>query len=87
MEQWFKGGITNICYNCIDRNVEDGLGDKIAMYWEGNEPAFDASLTYTHLLHQVSQVIIYLFIYYYYHFFSYILIKQIKGTLRKKIVK
>ncbi|XP_022939284.1 acetyl-coenzyme A synthetase, chloroplastic/glyoxysomal-like isoform X1 [Cucurbita moschata] len=26
------------------------------MYWEGNEPAFDASLTYTHLLHQVSQV-------------------------------
>ncbi|KAG6579092.1 Acetyl-coenzyme A synthetase, chloroplastic/glyoxysomal, partial [Cucurbita argyrosperma subsp. sororia] len=53
--QWFKGGITNICYNCIDRNIEGGLGDKIAMYWEGNEPAFDASLTYTHLLHQVSQ--------------------------------
>ncbi|XP_022993327.1 acetyl-coenzyme A synthetase, chloroplastic/glyoxysomal-like [Cucurbita maxima] len=54
--EWFKGGITNICYNCIDRNIEAGLGDKIAMHWEGNEPGFDASLTYTHLLHQVSQV-------------------------------
>ncbi|KGN51167.2 acetyl-coenzyme A synthetase, chloroplastic/glyoxysomal-like isoform X2 [Cucumis sativus] len=54
--EWFKGGITNICYNCIDRNIEGGLGDKIAMYWEGNEPGFHASLTYTNLLHQVSQV-------------------------------
>ncbi|KAL0541590.1 hypothetical protein IC582_021643 [Cucumis melo] len=54
--EWFKGGITNICYNCIDRNIEAGLGDKIAMYWEGNEPGVQASLTYTNLLHQVSQV-------------------------------
>ncbi|GAU42268.1 hypothetical protein TSUD_327460 [Trifolium subterraneum] len=30
--EWFKGGITNICYNCLDRNVEAGLGDKVANY-------------------------------------------------------
>lgn len=54
--QWFKGGITNICYNCLDRNVEAGLGDKIALYWEGNEPGVDGTLTYTQLLHQVCQV-------------------------------
>jgi len=54
--QWFKGGITNICYNCLDRNVEAGLGDKVAIYWEGNEPGLDGNLTYTQLLHQVCQV-------------------------------
>lgn len=55
-DQWFKGGITNICYNCLDKNVEAGLGDKIAMYWEGNEIGVDASLTYSELLQQVCQV-------------------------------
>ena len=54
--QWFKGGITNICYNCLDRNVEAGLGDKVALYWEGNEPGVDGSLTYSQLLDQVCQV-------------------------------
>lgn len=54
--QWFKGGITNICYNCLDRNVEAGLGDKTAMFWEGNERDVDASLTYSQLLQQVCQV-------------------------------
>lgn len=54
--QWFKGGITNICYNCLDKNVEAGLGDKTAMFWEGNERDVDASLTYSQLLQQVCQV-------------------------------
>ncbi|WVZ05601.1 hypothetical protein V8G54_018947, partial [Vigna mungo] len=58
--QWFKGGITNICYNCLDRNVEAGLGDKVAIYWEGNEPGLDGTLTYTQLLHQVCQLANYL---------------------------
>ncbi|CAJ2672200.1 unnamed protein product [Trifolium pratense] len=58
--EWFKGGITNICYNCLDRNVEAGLGDKVAFYWEGNELGVDATLTYTQLLHQVCQVANYL---------------------------
>jgi acetyl-CoA synthetase len=59
--QWFKGGITNICYNCLDRNVEAGLGDKVAFYWEGNELGVDATLTYTQLLHQVCQVSIFFY--------------------------
>ncbi|KAG7022600.1 Acetyl-coenzyme A synthetase, chloroplastic/glyoxysomal [Cucurbita argyrosperma subsp. argyrosperma] len=54
--EWFKGGITNICYNCLDRNIEAGLGEKVALYWEGNEPGFDSSLTYTHLLNKVCQL-------------------------------
>ncbi|KAJ7976333.1 Acetyl-coenzyme A synthetase [Quillaja saponaria] len=58
--EWFKDGITNISYNCLDRHVEAGNGDKIAIYWEGNEPGFDGTLTYTQLLHQVCQLANYL---------------------------
>ncbi|GLU06594.1 hypothetical protein SLE2022_236150 [Rubroshorea leprosula] len=58
--EWFKGGITNICYNCVDRNIEAGLGHKIALYWEGNEPGFDDTLTYSQLLHRVCQLANYL---------------------------
>ncbi|MCA9278272.1 MAG: acetate--CoA ligase [Phycisphaeraceae bacterium] len=36
--KWFVGGKTNLCYNCVDRHVEDGHGDDIALVWEG-EPA------------------------------------------------
>lgn len=56
--QWFKGGITNICYNCLDRNVEIGNGDKVALYWEGNDLGSDDSLTYSQLLEKVCQVIV-----------------------------
>lgn len=31
--KWMQGATTNVCYNCLDRNVEKGLGDKIAFYW------------------------------------------------------
>ncbi|CAH2079568.1 unnamed protein product, partial [Thlaspi arvense] len=58
--EWFKGGITNICYNCLDKNVEAGLGDKTAIYWEGNEPGVGASLTYSESLQQVCQLANYL---------------------------
>ncbi|OMO99265.1 acetyl-coenzyme A synthetase, cytoplasmic [Corchorus olitorius] len=58
--EWFKGGITNICYNCLDRNIEAGLADKIALYWEANEPGIDASLTYSQLLQRVCQLANYL---------------------------
>lgn len=56
LNQWFKGGITNICHNCLDRNIESGNGDKIAIYWEGNEPGVDGTLTYNQLLARVCQV-------------------------------
>jgi acetyl-CoA synthetase len=38
--KWFLGGTLNVCFNCVDRHVEAGDGDKIAYYWEG-EPEDD----------------------------------------------
>jgi acetyl-CoA synthetase len=38
--KWFLGGTLNVAYNCVDRHVENGLGDKVAYHWEG-EPAGD----------------------------------------------
>ncbi|XP_057530829.1 acetyl-coenzyme A synthetase, chloroplastic/glyoxysomal [Amaranthus tricolor] len=58
--EWFKGGITNICYNCLDRHVESGNGDKIALYWEGNDLGLDDKLTFSQLLEKVCQLANYL---------------------------
>ncbi|KAG0459676.1 hypothetical protein HPP92_022804 [Vanilla planifolia] len=58
--EWFKGGKTNICHNALDRNVEAGSGDKVALYWEGNEPGQDGKLTYKELLKKVCQLANYL---------------------------
>ena len=33
--RWFAGGTTNLCYNCVDRHVEQGFGDQIGIIWEG----------------------------------------------------
>ena len=33
--KWFLGGKLNVCFNCVDRHVEAGGGDRIAYYWEG----------------------------------------------------
>ncbi len=33
--KWFIGGTLNACYNCVDRHVENGQGDKVAYHWEG----------------------------------------------------
>jgi acetyl-CoA synthetase len=38
--KWFLGGKLNVCYNCVDRHVEAGRGEKVAFYWEG-EPEDD----------------------------------------------
>ncbi|KAI3748181.1 hypothetical protein L6452_11097 [Arctium lappa] len=54
--EWFKGGITNICYNCLDKNINSGNGEKIAIHWEGNEPGVDGFLTYNQLLDRVCQL-------------------------------
>ncbi len=36
--KWYLGGKLNVCFNCVDRHVEAGNGDKVAYHWEG-EPA------------------------------------------------
>jgi acetyl-CoA synthetase len=51
--KWFIGGKLNVAYNCVDRHVEAGNGDRVAIHWEG-EPVGDArTLTYSDLLEQV----------------------------------
>ncbi|CAN5580868.1 acetate--CoA ligase [soil metagenome] len=52
--KWFVGGKLNVSYNCLDRHVSAGKGDKIAYYWEG-EPGDSRVITYADLLHDVEQ--------------------------------
>ena len=53
--KWFQGGVLNACYNCLDRNIENGYGDKTAIIWEGNDSADCMSITYNKLLSKVSK--------------------------------
>jgi len=51
--KWFTGGKVNAAYNCVDRHVEEGRGDRVAFHWIG-EPADDTrTLTYTDLKDEV----------------------------------
>jgi len=52
--KWFLGGELNVAYNCLDRHVEAGLGDKVALHWEG-EPGDKRTITYADLLDEVSK--------------------------------
>ncbi|HET9541798.1 MAG TPA: acetate--CoA ligase [Acidimicrobiales bacterium] len=50
--RWFGDGELNVAYNCLDRHVEAGKGDKVAFHWEG-EPGDTRSVTYADLLDEV----------------------------------
>ena len=51
--KWFGGGKLNVAFNCVDRHVLAGHGDRVAIHWEG-EPVGDArSLTYAELKDEV----------------------------------
>jgi acetyl-CoA synthetase len=52
--KWFVGGTLNVAYNCVDRHVEAGHGDRVAMHFEG-EPGDTRSITYAELLKEVSK--------------------------------
>ena len=53
--EWFADGKLNVAYNCVDRHVEAGNGDRVAIHWEG-EPGDSRSLTYSELQAQVCKV-------------------------------
>ena len=53
--RWFENGKLNVSYNCLDRHIKNGFGDKIALIWEGNNPDEDKRYTYKELLDQVSK--------------------------------
>ena len=53
--KWFIGGTLNVAENCLDRHVEAGLGDRVAINWVG-EPADDTrTITYAELLDEVKR--------------------------------
>jgi acetyl-CoA synthetase len=52
--KWFVGGRLNVAYNCLDRHVEAGLGDRVAYYFEG-EPGDTRTITYAELTDAVCQ--------------------------------
>ena len=54
---FFKGGKTNMSYNCLDRHVKRGDGDRVCFYWEGNEYDEDRRMTYLQVLQEVSRVV------------------------------
>jgi acetyl-CoA synthetase len=50
--RWFDGGTLNVSYNCLDRHVAAGRGDKVAFHWEG-EPGDTRTISYADLLLEV----------------------------------
>jgi acetyl-CoA synthetase len=52
--KWFVGGKLNVSYNCLDRHVEAGLGDRVAYHWHGEEGA-EEDITYADLLARVQK--------------------------------
>ncbi|MBN3932990.1 acetate--CoA ligase, partial [Streptomyces verrucosisporus] len=52
--KWFKDGRLNVAHNCVDRHVEAGLGDRVAIHFEG-EPGDTRAITYADLQREVSK--------------------------------
>lgn len=52
--KWFVGGKLNVSFNCLDRHVLAGRGNKVAIHWEG-EPGDTRTLTYADLLADVQK--------------------------------
>ena len=52
--KWFIGGKLNASYNCLDRHVEAGLGDRVAFHWRGEEGE-ERAITYADLHRDVQR--------------------------------
>ena len=52
--RWFADGQLNVAYNCLDRHVLAGNGDRVAIHWEG-EPGDSRSISYAELTAQVKK--------------------------------
>ncbi|MGB9676580.1 MAG: acetate--CoA ligase [Candidatus Bathyarchaeales archaeon] len=52
---WFKGGTTNIAYNCLESNIAKGRGNHAAIVYENGEGLPTRVLTYNQLLHEVKR--------------------------------
>ena len=54
--KWYEDGALNACYNCVDRHVENGLGERTALIFEGDEPTDDKHVSYAELKDEVSRL-------------------------------
>src|SRR5881392_3448019 len=51
--KWYLGGKLNICFNCVDRHVEAGQGEKVAYHWEGEPEDERRTITFADLQRDV----------------------------------
>jgi acetyl-CoA synthetase len=51
--KWYLGGKLNVCFNCVDRHVEGGKGDKVAYHWEGEPEDERRTITFADLQREV----------------------------------
>ena len=51
--KWYLGGKLNVCFNCIDRHVEAGNGDRVAYFWEGEPEDERRTITFADLQREV----------------------------------
>ena len=50
--RWYEDGTLNVCFNCVDRHLENKEGD-VAIIWEGDDPSRDLKITYRELHERV----------------------------------
>ena len=51
--KWYLGGRLNVCFNCVDRHVQAGNGDKVAYFWEGEPEDERRTITFADLQREV----------------------------------
>jgi acetyl-CoA synthetase len=51
--KWYLGGKLNICFNCVDRHVDAGQGEKVAYHWEGEPEDERRTITFAELQRDV----------------------------------
>ncbi|MBX6373729.1 MAG: acetate--CoA ligase [Acetobacteraceae bacterium] len=54
--RWFEDGVLNASVSCLDRHIEAGRGDQVAIIWEGDDPGTDAKVTYRELHERVCRL-------------------------------
>src|SRR3712207_1300784 len=54
--RWFEDGVLNASVSCLDRHIEAGNGDRVAIIFEGDDPNTDAKITYRELHRRVCQL-------------------------------
>lgn len=56
LHRWYPDGEMNICYNAVDRHVDDGLGDKTAFIYDSAYTGVQEKYTYSEVQTKVSQM-------------------------------